>query len=407
MVMRSQELERAPLPSLRGVRVCAVLALGAAGFALAFSVVPVASPEPESPRAPAPSAAVATRRVWSDGALRRAEYAFVSFNGDALTLAAALPEADVAAAIAEYGYRTDAPRELQAWYEREWEGVSRRHRQRWDEATARWNALEQAAVVRVNEADRVAVARYNEAARRGQSAYVLDGELAEARQEARARLAADRAERDRVAEELRAASTRTRDADYQAVEAERARRRERIYADAGFRLQGNRLEVDMRSVVRKNAPRLTPVAAELHRLARGRGYALDGAIDALVAMVQTALEYRVPPEEEAGRRTSGLHPPPQSFSEGWGDCDTKSALIAAVLASFEAVRLVGVTIPRPPHYLLAVQRVPRGGDTYLEYEGLPYVMLEAAGPGAFRPGTVGPDTLRYLQSGEAPAVEAL
>jgi hypothetical protein len=397
-----------PTPAaFRGAHAALVLALGACGFALAFSVVPAPSPDPGPPAAPSPSADLATRRVWSDGPWRRAEYAFVSFNGDALTLAAALSEADVAASVAEYGYRTDAPRELQAWYEREWEAVGRRHRQRWDEANARWRALEEAAVDRVNEADRAAVDRYNDAARRGQSAYVLDGELAQARQQAKARLAADRAERDRAAEELRAASSRTRDADYRAVEEERARRRQRLYADAGFRLAGNRLEVDMRAVVRRNAPRLAPVAAELHKLARARGYSLDAAIDALVAMVQTALEYRIPPEEEDGRRTSGLHPPPQSFAQGWGDCDTKSALVASVLASFDAVKLIGVTITRPPHYLLAVQRVPRGGDTYLEYRGLPYVLLEAAGPGAFRPGTVGPDTLRFLQSGDSPAVEEL
>jgi hypothetical protein len=122
-------------------------------------------------------------------------------------------------------------------------------------------------------------------------------------------------------------------------------------------------------------------------------------------MVQTAVAYRVPPKVVAGKDLLGVLPPPMTLSEGWGDCDTKTALLASLLSSWQSVKMVGISIPG--HYLMGVQRIPGPRDAYVEVKGLPYVLLEPAGPGALPPGRGGEHTLSYLKAGGAYSVEPL
>jgi len=44
-------------------------------------------------------------------------------------------------------------------------------------------------------------------------------------------------------------------------------------------------------------------------------------------------------------------------------------------------------------------RIPRNGDVFIEYEGIPYVMIESAGPAWLPPGEVGETTSDYLGAG--------
>jgi hypothetical protein len=56
---------------------------------------------------------------------------------------------------------------------------------------------------------------------------------------------------------------------------------------------------------------------------------------------------------------------------------------------------------------MGVQRIPGTRDAYVEVKGLPYVLLEPAGPGALPPGTGGEHTLAYLKAGGSYTVEPL
>jgi hypothetical protein len=56
---------------------------------------------------------------------------------------------------------------------------------------------------------------------------------------------------------------------------------------------------------------------------------------------------------------------------------------------------------------MGVQRIPGPRDAYVEVKGLPYVLLEPAGPGALPPGRGGEHTLSYLKAGGAYSVEPL
>jgi hypothetical protein len=166
-----------------------------------------------------------------------------------------------------------------------------------------------------------------------------------------------------------------------------------------------KLTVDVPKVVERNKPRLKPLAQALGRIARERDYGPDQTLGAAVAFVQTALKYQLPPNTEAGRNIIGFYPPPRTLELGLGDCDSKSALLAAMLAHFSGVRMVGVHIPK--HYLVGVARVPRHGDAYIEYQGEPFVLMEAAGPAWRPPGMISDQTRDALSTMQGVRIDPL
>ena len=157
---------------------------------------------------------------------------------------------------------------------------------------------------------------------------------------------------------------------------------------------GRRLHVDIPLEVQRNRPRLRALAAEFDQLATARGYGPDEALGAVLAFVQSALLYERPPDLEGDRDILGFFPPPRALHEGFGDCDTKSALLAALLTNFPGTRMIGVHVPR--HYLVGIARVPRPGDAFIEYQGEPFVLIEPSGPARLPPGQIGPQTQAAL-----------
>jgi hypothetical protein len=409
----------------------------------------------------------AQQRLSSEGADRVAEYGFRSFAGDDLVVRTRVAAAAVAESVTEFGMPEQELADLDRWYQSSWKeaaaAADRRERASVDAA----NAREAAAVARANGSEAAAIARYNDqdaalvaAANAREAAAVAQANSkqrrgrisASSKAELARKLREAEAENQRAVAELgraRAASgqalaqgragndqqlARDREAAHRALEAERTqlnarleaergdsrkqleraqadltserdRRRPELFARAGLRLSGNTASADVTKLVRRNAPRLAQASGALHELARARGYSLEEGVGAALAMVQTAVAYRVPPPRVRGKDLLGLLPPPLTLAEGWGDCDTKSALLASLLSSWGAVQMIGLSIPE--HYLMGVQQIPGPGDAFVEVEGLPYVLLEPAGPGAFPPGRAGDHTLAYLKAGGKYGVERL
>lgn len=166
---------------------------------------------------------------------------------------------------------------------------------------------------------------------------------------------------------------------------------------------GNLVECDIPVVVKKNIKLLTPLAAALQKLASEKGYSDEDTIGAALSLVQTAIQYRIPPGIENGLHTGGLLPPARALLSGWGDCDTKTALLASILGNWSKMRMVGIAVPG--HYLMAIRRLPGKGDMFVRYEGLEYVLVEPAGPAWLEPGTVGTHTTALLGGQEGYRVE--
>ena len=161
--------------------------------------------------------------------------------------------------------------------------------------------------------------------------------------------------------------------------------------ERGFAMEpGNVVVVDMPGLVRKNAPLIKPLARSFERIANDRRYGSSDIVGSALSFVQTAMFYRQPDAVIDGKHTGGLLPPLTSVALGWGDCDTKTGVLASILANWPQMKMVGVSVPG--HFLMGVLQTPEKGDTFLEYQGLQYVLLEPAGPAWLPAGRVGEET---------------
>jgi hypothetical protein len=175
-------------------------------------------------------------------------------------------------------------------------------------------------------------------------------------------------------------------------------------AGRGFKIEpGNIALVDMPDLVKRNIPRLQKVAQAFERIARQGRYDSATTIGAATSFVQLAMRYQVPPKVCAGRNTGGILPPLEALLQGWGDCDTKTALLASILGNWQLVRMVGIALPH--HYLMAVRRSPGKGDLFIRYQGVDYVLIDPAGPAWLPPGQVGSASFDSLQNDQGYAIE--
>jgi hypothetical protein len=159
-------------------------------------------------------------------------------------------------------------------------------------------------------------------------------------------------------------------------------------------LPGNYIAVDVPEIVRRNRAQLKSVALEFAEIARRRGYGSEMVIGAVLAFVQTAVRFEVPPLVKDGHHTGGLLPPLETIIGGSGDCDTKTALLAAILGNWDNMAMVGIAVPE--HYLMAIRRNPTKGDLFIEYKGQRYVVVEPAGPAWLPIGMAGQETIAQL-----------
>lgn len=166
---------------------------------------------------------------------------------------------------------------------------------------------------------------------------------------------------------------------------------------------GNVVEADMPVVIRKNKALMTPLARAFQKVANSRGYSEEELVGAVVSMVQTAIRYKVPRNLENGLHTCGLLPPARALLSGWGDCDTKTGVLASILSNWSKMRMVGVAVPG--HYLMAIRRLPAKGDMFIRHKGLEYVLVEPAGPAWLEPGMVGRTTKALLAGREGYRLE--
>jgi hypothetical protein len=175
-------------------------------------------------------------------------------------------------------------------------------------------------------------------------------------------------------------------------------------AGRGFKIEpGNIALVDMPDLVKRNIPWLKRVAQAFDRIAKQSRYDSAATIGAVTSFVQLAVRYQIPPKVAAGKNTGGILPPLEALLRGWGDCDTKTALLASILGNWEFMRMVGIALPH--HYLMAVRRSPNKGDMYVRYQGVDYVLIDPAGPAWLPPGQAGSASIDSLQSGQGYAIE--
>ena len=184
-----------------------------------------------------------------------------------------------------------------------------------------------------------------------------------------------------------------------AISAEYDRKLHDYLQSKGFMLlKGGVTRVDVPGVVRQNKPLVKPIAQVFERFATQHRYQSIDIIGAVLSFAQTAINYKNVDPIYKGKHTLGFLLPITTIVMGWGDCDTKTAMVASVLSNWAQMRMVGISVPG--HYLMAVLQIPDKGDMFVEYQGLQYILLEPAGPGWFPPGQVAEETASQLNGSD-------
>lgn len=164
---------------------------------------------------------------------------------------------------------------------------------------------------------------------------------------------------------------------------EHARRKEVLKAGMHQQNRGV-ITPDFNALIEYYLPFATPLYQLLEKTTAGKPR--EDKIETLLRFVQD-IPYGIPEGLFQGRHISGLIVPPHTLIAGWGDCDTKTALFAAILAHYQDVRMI--FIPVPNHLLMAIEGVPGPGQEYVHYKGKQYIFAAPVGPGRFEYGSQG------------------
>lgn len=154
-------------------------------------------------------------------------------------------------------------------------------------------------------------------------------------------------------------------------------------------VDGDTICVDHARLTAHCAPDMAPVVEALRKGARGKtsGRAWAG----LVASFAQAITYRIPEDSDyPGFVQTGLLVPLEVLARGWGDCDCKSVLFAAIMLAAEADAPVLVKVPRHMYAGVATER--RATDVSVTIQSQTFALVELTAP--FPLGAVADDQVR-------------
>jgi len=169
----------------------------------------------------------------------------------------------------------------------------------------------------------------------------------------------------------------------------------------GFILSREGLLIDYRSVFRKSA-------GFFRKLSQDVIFSADlnkneDPVICFLKFVQTLI-YRIPPKFYNGKFIMEFLPPLNCLYMNYGDCDTKSVLLADFLegASFKKEKMVVIVLKGYGilHAILAIERIPLPGmlSFYIDRMG-PFIPLETTNRG-WMPGFSNKQVIQCLRNGQ-------
>jgi hypothetical protein len=134
---------------------------------------------------------------------------------------------------------------------------------------------------------------------------------------------------------------------------------------------------DYRKMIRHYADYTKPIAAFIEKSV-GASATVDDKINFALRFCQD-IPYGIPPGQFNGKTIGEIFPPPQLLVNMYGDCDSKSLLLACILQHFETPNLVFVHLPDQKHMCMGIQRPILAGQKSFVYKGQTYQYLEPTG----------------------------
>lgn len=134
----------------------------------------------------------------------------------------------------------------------------------------------------------------------------------------------------------------------------------------------DKIVIDSRSIVR-------PLYVEFKRYIRAKKLNRREQIELIMRFLQD-IPYYIPPKNYRERFIGGLFPPSELLKNGKGDCDSKSVLMASILAHdlFYYDKMAMILVPG--HALLAIEAPPMAYDQSIDHGGRTFVYAEPVGP---------------------------
>ena len=348
----------------------------------------------------------ATQQLSQEGNDHVNTFRWTNFNGQSLSATLRVNRDDARKSADEWGIPTEKLDKAARVNEQAIQSFYDGRNDRDKEIVSHRNVEAQLAVNRLNERRKAAVDQYNKAlkdqlftdAQASAAGIELDESLLTFQHDydqrimnLDAELARDRHNNDAKLEYNLQSNTSRRDQEIRD-----------IYQHACLNLDNQELRINYARLIQQDAPRLARASGSLFQTLSGACGTLEAVQDAALAMVTTALSYQVPPDQVNGRDSLGLLPPAACLACGWGDCDSKSVLLASLMSGWKSTSGPSTSclcVLIPEHCLIAVRRIPTHGQHYVEFNGESYVLMEPAGPGALPAGEIGESTTQYLTAG--------
>lgn len=162
------------------------------------------------------------------------------------------------------------------------------------------------------------------------------------------------------------------------------RKRDKQIKEGMFYMQENFVGPDMMAMVNYYRPFMEPIAS-LADQALGSDYTARERIELAMKFTQD-IPYSIPPNQQEGKYTGGLFPPPQTFVNMFGDCDSKVLIFAGILSHYDEYELL--ILKETGHVLTGIKGIPKPYDAFYEYKNEKYIMAETAGPGRLNFGVI-------------------
>ena len=121
-------------------------------------------------------------------------------------------------------------------------------------------------------------------------------------------------------------------------------------------------------------------------------------LDEVVLRIVQQIPYEYIPDTYRGRPAYGIFPPLVTLYENYGDCDSKSLLLASLLTHEHPVLLLF----GEQHALVGLPGDPRPGDHWVRVAGRTWLLCETTSVGPI--GRVGPGTWQDIQEGKYEAL---
>lgn len=142
--------------------------------------------------------------------------------------------------------------------------------------------------------------------------------------------------------------------------------------------EGRSLSFDYSKIVEESRPLIKPLWLQFKSLTGQYNLSARERVELIMRFLQD-VPYGIPPENYKGRYIAGLFPPMELLINTWGDCDSKSILMATLLSFDQELYDKIAMILVPGHALLGLRLIPGPYERYIDYRGSRYIYAEPVG----------------------------